>query len=287
MGLASESRIRLKTRMPRRRGGFQQRLAGSAPPSRGRSRTPIRYDLGDSLALSGHLLDWAYGKNSAPILRRHARHMVADERRKGRRPDPIVTLIATIGGKGTGCQNAHRDLLKALCKAGMAFDGMISRVGVTESFSAFIKPHVLLHVLSSVAPDRFARSFGADTELTFKFWSGLRMSSEGQTLWGESVYLRGRLPSDLIHTLPMTLFEDAAPYAVNKSVDTIFICSLLGLGAERDCKFLVAGDDTITGTRPSCNDGGWRMFLDSLHALATGVGPVGPFCEGTIEYKLL
>ena len=130
------------------------------------------------------------------------------------------------------------------------------------------------------------RILGADTGEVSQFWRGLRSSPDGQEFWESHGILRNLSPADLAYTLPLVLHEDAGPYGKSTSVAILNYSSILGRGAELECKLVSAAFTKGDNAKPLPTDRGWAMFLESIGHVLRGVAPLGPFEIDTVDYRM-
>ena len=81
------------------------------------------------------------------------------------------------------------------------------------------------------------------------------------------IFLDGKRPRDLRRVVLGSVFEDVGPYSHSAGMDCILFGSLVAMGDERRCKYLVAltvkeqGGDAI-------GSGIWRDIMDGFEDLA-------------------
>ena len=93
-------------------------------------------------------------------------------------------------------------------------------------------------------------------------------------------------PADLAYTLPLVLHEDAGPYGKSTSVAILNYSSILGRGAELECKLVSAAFTKGDNAKPLPTGRGWAMFLESIGHVLRGVAPLGPFEIDTVDYRM-
>ena len=141
----------------------------------------------------------------------------------------------------------HRGLVNALPVVGIDVETGIEHTPGGQ-FSYLLPPHRLLGEMCRLSPEKFQRDMGADSDMCFKFWCGLRQSESGAKLWQQHSQLRNRTPNDLRYCIPITIFEDGGPYGkMNRSAHVVSISSILSRGAEIDIKHVVATYELHTG----------------------------------------
>ena len=220
-------------------------------------------------------MDWCFGKQSAPALKKVMLRHVLEDKSMGNTTHPMITRLAGAGGKQLGSQNTHRSLMSYLQSMGYA--GMVSPAE-GRHMRFVIRPHVLIQYYSSRYPKQIQTSFGVDPELLFKFWDGLWSRSGSEFLWQEHQHLRHKTPRELSCCIPASWFEDAGPYTKSASVQVVSLSSLMGIGSEIDCKLIMgvhlktSGEQGLVPT----DDGAYKVLFESMDALASGVGPAGP-----------
>ena len=95
--------------------------------------------------------------------------------------------------------------------------------------------------LTDTSPQRpcnFSRVLGADKSRLEAFWRNLFASPEGQAYKSLHPILRNKTVEELSSTIPVTLHEDAGPYAKGKSANSLSWQSLLGSGSDLEQNFL-------------------------------------------------
>ena len=108
-----------------------------------------------------------------------------------------------------------------------------------------LPPHRHLHVSATENPDSFRKVAGADEVVVRQFWESLKASDVGARLWDVHPNLGSKTPQDLERTLPLALHEDAGPYVKRRSANVLSFSSVLGVGPEIDCKWLVAAHEVV------------------------------------------
>ena len=103
-------------------------------------------------------------------------------------------------------------------------------------------PHSYLHFLATENPDGFRKVVGADEVVVRQFSESLKASDVGARLWDVHPNLGSNTPQYLERTLPLALHEDAdaGPYVKRRSANVLSLSSVLGVGLDIDCKWLVA-----------------------------------------------
>ena len=133
------------------RGGWKQRInAATRAAVSARSRSPRRIPK-MSVAASGGLMDWCFGKQSAPALKQVMLRHVLEDKSMGNTTHPMITPLAEAGGKQLGSQNTHRSLMSYLQSMGYA--GMVSPAE-GRHMRFVIRPHVLIQYYSSRYPNK-------------------------------------------------------------------------------------------------------------------------------------
>ena len=216
------------------------------------------------------MTDWCFGKSSAPDVKRHLLAVVADH---GDSALPVVKELSKIGGHSATTQNCNRQLGNFLGKLNAS--KLIEAVP-RSLVSHLVPPHLLFQALIHHG-DVAQKSLGAKPDEVLQFWEGLYASDEGKLFASEHKQLIGKTPQDLCHTLPLTIHEDAGPYAKNRSVVEVSWASILGRGRDIECKFVafthLKENKSVTATREP--NRAWRRFIDSLVLLETGIYPEG------------
>ena len=232
---------------PQPRGGWRQRRAQlAAADAHDRDALPTK----PSRLAIGLLQEWCDGGMASARLCRHLRNARID--------GSIDKLVLNLA-KGFG-QNSNRcvvDLVNQLpCMQ------IIHRID-DSTWTHYIKPSELFGHIAAHYPRSFRLRLGADPERLAEFWGNFytqHVSDARQQFIQEHYYLKHREPSSLHHCIPLAVFEDAGPFSKSKSATCICVSSLLGIGDEKMCKFLVAtciheaGDDDMV----------WRLLLDDL-----------------------
>lgn len=202
---------------PRYRGGWRQQAkakAAAAPAD----RPPPRQAL-------SHLLDWGDGVQSA---RKMVGHM-ADAVEDGEVTHPMVHRLA---GPGADCTAANA----ARCVFGMmrecGFCELITEIR-TPLVSHCVLPSSMLKHIYEQYPQVFATTVGADCDKVRSFWATFRGTPEAATFLAGHPLLQGMAARDWQYLIPLTVHEDAGPYAKKKSCNVISFSSLLGEGSEK------------------------------------------------------
>ena len=71
-------------------------------------------------------------------------------------------------------------------------------------------------------PKVFARTVGADRRKVRDFWAGFRANPEAATFLAGHPLLHGMAEADLEYLIPLTVHEDAGPFAKKKSCNILF-----------------------------------------------------------------
>ena len=253
----------------RRWGGWRQSLSHPTPDDltdRPFSCAVTDPNLKPSRLALSLLSDWSFGVLSSPHLKKHAKCAVDDGMVHAH-----VIKLASIGGDTPNSQNCHRQLMNMLLKE--PFRKLVSRVEGDSPIKFCIQPHLLLNFLLSHFRTHTTRSFGFSEALCLRFWTGLWESESGRDIFETHPDLQGKTPPDLIHTLPLTIHEDAGPFTKRLSMNTISWGCCIGTGTELETKNIFAAHVKEKGSRLSTQDPGFRMMVDSFAVMASGVGP--------------
>ena len=178
----------------------------------------------------------------------------------GRHPDARVQRLAKTFHS---IQNAHR-VVEDVCP----LEGVLEPVEVTDSCVQWVLPPFnTLHWLVSTNP-RLARiHLGTKEGGVQDFWEGLKASSAGQEFWALHPWLKDRTPAFLKYHLPLMLFDDSGPYGNTGSTYVRVFYSLLGVGSEKQTRFLLS-----TGlTHQLLPDRSWDTILADFERLAAPV----------------
>ena len=105
-----------------------------------------------------------------------------------RMPNELFDVVAN--GAESGC-NTHRALV-SFCRKEFNIDGLVQPTGGDGNILFCIKPHVLIHRLVGLNPERLRQSLGCFQPVFFKCWGQLRCSAVGAELWDEHYFLHGK-----------------------------------------------------------------------------------------------
>ena len=161
-------------------------------------------------------------------------------------------------------QNSHSGLMALLgeCK-------MDSLLSAHDAYPAthMVLPSAWARAISMHYPREFRLRFGADEDRLLAFWQGLLARPLGREMASRIQYLNGKTPSQLKNTIPLVVHEDAGPCSKSKSANCISFSSLLGIGSEKSCKYLVS---TYLKNRGDRSQAPWIVVLNDLDKLANG-----------------
>ena len=102
------------------------------------------------------------------------------------------------------------------------------------------------------------------------WWEELRSSPSGKELWGLHPWLQRRTPQDLKSHVPLMMFDDAGPISNTSSSYARVFYSLLGVGSDKQTRFLMATG--LTGAH--VEDKSWAPLMESFEKL-TDTKPEG------------
>ena len=237
-----------------------------------RSRSPPRQPR-VSEQLRHWLYDWAWGRCSAAAVIRHAQAFVRD----GHEDEAIHALARSAGSE----QNAER----ALRRLAPSEDGPpIVDIGLGD-IPLVLPPATLFRWLAVEHPREFQVHLGAAPGGVAGWWAELLGMPEGPDFFSKHPWLRGRSPADLARHVPLVLHDDAGPISKRSSAYVRSFHSVLGVGAERESRFLVCSYLKGAGLE----DRTWPALLDSFADLARPVegeawGGILLFMSGDFEY---
>ena len=247
--------------------GWRQKLA----LDRERSRSPRSgLDIESSSLATSLVRDWCFGKLSSPAVKAHA---LADVKDQGSTTLPAMRRLSQIGGDGSDTRNCNRALMNQL--KGLRVMQLIEAIPRSQ-VTHMIPPHSLIGTLSK-HQRVFEKVLGAVPASVEQFWTNLHSSAEGRHLFEEHKQLIGKTPADLRHTLPLTIHQDAGPYAKHRSVEEVSWSSCLGKGSEIECKFIsftFLKERKAEAMQREPNRA-WSRFIDSVTLMEEGVHSPG------------
>ena len=231
--------------------------------------------------------DWSLGSCSAPHLWKHVDHAVLDNSQDGIPDHPLLSCLHKCANSGSD-QNCHRRLLK-LFLDDCSFNNFLSSIdGADSSVTSVIKPSAILQILHRSDPATFSRVMGADKSRLEAFWRNLFASPEGQQYKSIHPVLRNKTVEELSSTIPITLHEDAGPYAKGKSANSLSWQPLLGSGSDLEQNFLHHTEIKRSGAPCYCFPA-WRHFFKEFDYLAEGTTVEGNIVaqDGDTVWKLV
>ena len=131
----------------------------------------------------------------------------------------------------------------------------------------FVKPSSLLSFICQSYKREFRLRLGADKAKTRAFWSSFLSRPESAAWAAQHPYLAGKVPADLVCTVPLVVHTDAGPCTKSLSCTCISWSSLLGGGPEKLTKFLAASYLKPEG---EIETEVWKALLQDLDSLAEG-----------------
>ena len=260
-------------------GGWRQRVQQEREAIAGRSRSRSRSPRGGSAVQRPHsklarslLREWAWGTTAAPTVQKHA----ADAYSDGARHD-MLRRLGRLGTGGQNPQNVHSQLMRMFkdrvgIKAITPLDASVQ--------NCFIYPHDMFKMLWDLDPSAFKRRLCADKDKLFNFWSALLATPDGKRMARLHPHLKNKTAEDLRTTIPCSWHMDAGPVSKKQSAFALSWASILGLGSEREVRFL--SSSWIKGSFPDLPEKVWEKLWESQEALADGVIPQG--LEGAGSY---
>ena len=162
----------------------------------------------------------------------------------------------------------------------LPLEGMPSPVEVPDSKVTWIlKPFDLSHWMRRSGGRRFEINLGAKPEGVEEFWVGLQGTDAGREFWRLHPWLGHRTPWQLRFHLPLMFFDDFGPVTSTRSTMARVWYSLLGVGSERECRYLLG-----TGLKDdSLEDKSWSVIMQSFEDLS---GPLDEGSWGAYSYLL-
>jgi len=247
--------------------GFRQRINAEHAD---RSRSPLQAKSSDGdpamgAQLRNWLTSWAWGKSSAAGVVENACAYLDEHGRKG-----VDERIVKLARTRQNPQNAERIVeqllpLGDMCKPMRVDDSVIECV---------LPPYDFFHWLRVANPYKFRIHLGAKPGGLEHWWSRFLERPAAREYWSLHPWLMGKKPKDLAFHVPLMLFDDAGPISKHQSTFARVWYSLLGVGAEKETRFLMA-----TGLKTDRADRSWGPIMASLERLA---GPVEPGSWGGV-----
>ena len=179
---------------------------------------------------------------------------------------PAIRRLASIG-RHPDDQNCHLRLTKLIAES-CGFGKLITPLA--GFVNSAILPSQIFRRLHSSNRTAFKRVFGADPKVVEKFWSDFFASEGGLRFKDQRPELRGKTPSQLRTLLPITLHEDAGPYAKKKSVHEISWGPIMGGGSDWESRFVFATYMSVPGQNPTELAVAFQTFFADLDDLCKG-----------------
>ena len=133
-----------------------------------------------------------------------------------------------------------------------------------------VKPSAILQILHRSDPATFSRVMGADKSRLEACWRNLFASPEGQQYKSIHPVLRNKTVEELSSTIPVTLHEDAGPYAKGKSANSLSWQPLIGSGSDLEQNFIhhteIKRSGVLCYCKPAC-----RICFKEFDSLAEGM----------------
>ena len=174
--------------------------------------------------------------------------------------DRLDKRIQRLANTRPNLQNAERVMESIL-----PVKGMMEPHHVPESSVEWVLlPHETLAWLQTAYPRMFSIHAGAKEGGVQDWWEGLRSSPSGQELWGLHPWLQRRTFQYLKFHVSLMLFDDAGPISNTSSSYVCVFYSLLGVGSDKQTRFLMATG--LTGAH--VEDKSWAPLMESFEKLA-------------------
>ena len=252
--------------------GFRQKQEWAKAADR--SRSPAGPRGGNSLR--GWLQKWAWGQDSARGVVDNAHNWVSDHH--GEAVDPRIVRLARAHCNPGNAERVVENILP--------LQGTCPPVQIPGSLIEWIlPPYGMFHWLRNTSPGRFKTHLGAKEGGVADWWNQFFASTKGKQFKSLHPWLQGRSPEQLKFHLPLMIFDDAGPFSNTCSTFARTWYSLLGLGAEKETRFLI-GSGLKDGGVPDLS---WDPIMESFQRLAEPVeegtwGGVLLFLGADLEY---
>ena len=246
-----------------------------AADSRTRSRSPRRY----SHSLQGNIKEWGQGILTGPRFWQSAYNLHLDYGSQ-------LGIDRIVGGiYDSSDQNIHRHLMHVFGTT-LGFDRLLTTF-TSDLISAGLLPSQLFRLVFKHNRATFLRIYGFSENLE-QYWEQLFSTPDGRAMRFENPSLRGKTPFQLRHTAPVTLHEDAGPFAKQSSCNLIQYSAVTAKGKDYETKLLYASFLKNTSQPASFGADAYEAFFDDMQQLATGYDKEGkPYAsDGDTVYAL-
>ena len=126
--------------------------------------------------------------------------------------------------------NAH---VMAMVENNLIMQRMVQSSPLSKTWTHVVSPMTLLRIISRNYPEEYRRRWGADEGRLLQFWTTFYDSPARREIIATHAHLTSKVPADLTRTLPVSVFEDAGPFAKGQSTDCICISSIISEGDEK------------------------------------------------------
>ena len=174
-------------------------------------------------------------------------------------------MVHQVAQAGEG-QHAHAGLMAMLDRVG--FGSLLTPLEGPSAVTWLCLPSALVSNLCKAHKRDFRLRLGADTDKCRAFWTNFLGKPGGAAWASRHPYLRGKVPADLVCTVPLAVHTDAGPCTKALSCTCISWSSLLGDGPEKLTKFLACSYLKERGHKETTV---WEALLEDFDVLAAGV----------------
>jgi hypothetical protein len=260
-------RQRLATECEREALSDRNRLSRSRSPRRILTRADliVGRDQPESQMALDLCMDWAWGDIKSPNVARYARGCIIDGC-----VHPILKRLAKLGGGGSSDNNVSAQLMNMLFKRLRGKNLVRTLEGSANQ--CMIDPHRLFSSLYELNPSKFAKTMGMDRDKCRSFWEDFFATRDGAEMRALHPHLRGKSPSDLETSLPLTFHVDAGPFSKKQSANVLSWSCLFAVGSELEIRYLISTWVKNASDQP---EKAWAHFWDSLCLLASGKDSAG------------